>query len=127
LSAAFTVTNTGFIELSDVDVSFGLGQMGFGGVPLRHNVVPSFTSLQALSEWRGHSLSRDEGYTITLGDFVNGGGPEPLTGADIAIVVRYKPWILPWKCEEVRRSVTKKQTDGKLYWYHYLLDAPGPF
>jgi hypothetical protein len=124
---AFTVTNTGFITLSDVNVSFGLGQMGFGGVRLRQNVVPNFTSLQALSESRGHSLSRDEAYTITLGDFVNGGEPEPLTGADIAIVVQYKPWILPWKCEEVRRFVTKKQTDGKLYWYHYPLDAPGPF
>ena len=127
LSSAFTITNTGFIKLSDVDVSFGMGQMGFGGVALRPNFVPTFTALQTMREWSGHSLARDEAYTVTLSDFVNGGGPEPLTGADIAIVVQFKPWFLPWKCEEGRRFVTKKQTDGRLYWYHYPLDAPGPF
>ena len=47
-----------------------------------------------------------------------------VTFADIAIVVIYKPWFMPFHREKVFRFVSHVQTDAHLHWYSQTLDHP---
>lgn len=116
-SASFTITNISFIPLEDLNVSMGLGQVVTEPAQINPNFVPNFMSRLARPEWANHRLSMDEKFTITIGDLFSFGGEAKLSGADIAIVISYRPWIIPLRREKIFRFVTKRQTDGQLYWY----------
>ena len=117
-SASFTITNTNFIPLRDVNVSLGVGQISTEPAQLDPNFNPSFeTRFSTGPEWSNHELQMDERFTITPTDSVRIGPPARLSGADIAIVVSYKPWFLPLRREKIFRFIAKKQTNGQFYWY----------
>lgn len=74
-----------------------------------------------LPEWKNHTLNMDERFTISIADVIKLDKSKGirLYGADILIVVSYKPWLLPFSREKVFRFITRQQTDGNLYWYSY--------
>jgi hypothetical protein len=117
LSASFTVINTGYLPLRDVTVLLGVGRIVFGTGRLDPNVVPNFRSRLVRPEWQHHRLAMDERFAVTVGDLFRTDSTARVSAADIAVVVTYKPWLLPLSGEKVFRFVTKRQTDGLLYWY----------
>ncbi len=116
-SSSFTITNMSFIPLEGLNVYVGLGRVVTEPAQMDQNIEPDFKAQLARSEWTNHRLSMDERFTITIGDLFSIGDGVRLSGADIAIVVSYHPWIIPLRREKVFRFVTKRQTDGRLYWY----------
>jgi hypothetical protein len=116
MSAAFTITNTNFIPLRSVDAALGIGQIMTLPAEPDPNFLPSFESRIDMPGWKGHDLDMDERFTMTPSDLFKL-SPGALGGADIAIVVSYKPWILPWRREKVFRFIAKRQTNGQFYWY----------
>jgi hypothetical protein len=117
LSSSFTIINTGYIPLRDINISIGIGQIVTEPAQIDPNFIPSFKSRLIRPEWMHHRLYMDDRFTITIGDIFSLGPSIRLSGADIAIVVSYNPWFIPIKKEKILRYVTKKQTDGRLYWY----------
>ena len=117
LSASFTVINSSYYPLYNVRVMLGIGQIVTGSKKLDPNFIPSFESRLTRPDWMQKRLAVDERYTITIGDMFRLGNGVSMSGADIAVVIMYRPWIIPIDREKVLRFVTKKQTDGRLYWY----------
>jgi hypothetical protein len=129
LSASFIISNTNFIPLNSVDVFLAVRELQ-GALVLRAERPPQGTPFSKVAriikpEWHDHTLGMDERFTITIADLLVNQG-SGLTWADMAIVVSYKPWILPWRREKMFRFITRKQTNGRLYWYSFPLDAPVP-
>lgn len=116
-SASFTIINSGYIPLWSTDVSIGIGQVVFEPAQVDPNLFPKFENRFTPPEWLNHRLSSDERFTVTIGDIFQMGHGVRLSGADIVISISYKPWILPFRSETVLRFITKKQSDGRLYWY----------
>lgn len=119
-SAAFTIANTNFVPLDDVNVLLGVGEIVPSGASpaLRPTpgFIPDFTSRLAFGAWQHHVLEMDDRYTVSLADSFDFGKTGP-RWADIAIIVSYKPWILPFHREKAFRFITRKQTNGQLYWF----------
>lgn len=65
--------------------------------------------------WHTKALSMDEKQTLRFDDYVNQLGLI-IEYADVAIGIKYQPWILPWTSEKQFRFVTRKEPDGKLSW-----------
>jgi len=122
-SASFTIANNNFIPLRQVVASLGVGQIAGEPRELDPNFHPSFESRLTMPAWGNHALDMDERFTITLSDMFN--WPH-VNAADIAIVVSYKPWILPLRREKVFRFITKRQTNRRLYWYSLPVGSPLP-
>lgn len=116
-SASFTVTNTGLVPLNDVGVRIALGEII--AEPLPFNPPKRFELGSGGFDrigWLHHTLEIDEPYTVPVSMFGLGKG-ERLSGADLAIVIRYKPWFLPWHRDKAFRFQTYRQSNGGLYWY----------
>jgi hypothetical protein len=129
-SVAFNITNSSpmLITLNDVNVRVSLGQVINELVPFKP--IKKFidtNSGMTMADWHGHKLTVDQTYTVTLEHMFGVGkvppyNPTRLSGADLAIVVEYRPWILPWHRTQIQRFVTDKNSDGKLYWYSFPLE-----
>jgi hypothetical protein len=114
LSASFTITNNNFIPLRGVTARIGIGQIfGTGAGDIDRTFVPSYKTSITMPKWENHSLDMDDKFTITPNDLLHVHAGE----AQIAIIVVYRPWFLPWKRQKVFRFETKKQSDERLYWY----------
>jgi hypothetical protein len=117
-SASFTITNSNIVPLRNVTAFLAIGEITFENGP-----VPTITGDEDFGselfrpEWKNHSLDMDERFTITPADIFKCCDSNKVSSADIAISVMYQPWFLPWKREKKFRFVTKKQTNGLLYWY----------
>jgi hypothetical protein len=88
-SASFTISNTNFIPLNDVNVSIGLGQIATLPRQFNPDFIPSFKTLMTRPDWNNHILDIDERFTITATDMFHLEPDARLTGADIAVVVSY--------------------------------------
>lgn len=111
-SISFDISNVNFIPLHDVAVAVGLGQTGNKASKPDPNLIPSFKSQISRFEWLHHDLGMDERFTINLTEFIRG----EAAYADIAIVVSYKPWLLPVRRQKLFRFVTYKETNGESRW-----------
>jgi hypothetical protein len=120
-SVSFDVSNSGYIPLTDCTASLGVGQITTQGAHLDPKFIPTFESRLVMPAWQNHKLSMDERFTIVLSDILR-----PVESADIAIIVSYKPWILPIHREKMFRFVTFKQTNGHQYWRSWPIDEPLP-
>jgi hypothetical protein len=124
-SSAFTVTNGNFVPLKDVSVGIALGK-------IQWTKEGSLTGADSLSGnpafltdtlWEHHDLGMDEKFTISPSQFFNTkdgwSGPNGVAfeSADIAIMVKYKPWFIPYRQSKVFRFQSHRQTNGKIYWY----------
>jgi hypothetical protein len=122
-SASFTITNANFVTLYNVGARIALGRVVAEPLPFdppKHFEYGSggFTR----PEWNNHTLAMDERFTITPQGMFGMQPGAKLSGADLAIVVRYRPWFVPIKREHAFRFITHRQSNGELYWYSRPLD-----
>ena len=111
-SVSFDISNSGYIPLEDCTALLGVGEIANGpDARLNPSFIPSFKSRFVMPSWKNHDLGEDERFTIVLTDLIS-----KATAADIAIIVTYKPWFLPWKREKAFRFITQEQSNGQLYW-----------
>lgn len=71
-----------------------------------------------LESWQVKWLDIDEKYQIAIEDMLTSGGREQIENANITIAITYTPWRMPsiWRVTKEFRFVTKKRSDGKIYW-----------
>ncbi len=103
-----------------------MGQITTVGRTPSPSFIPSFKSRILIGQWQHHTIEMDERYSVPLTD-----SPfrftYPTNFADIALIVSYRPWILPFRREKVFRFVTHKAENGNLYWYSLPLhEVPPP-
>jgi hypothetical protein len=118
-SASVTITNTGYVPLSSVNLYYGLGQMTFGNPAMPSHLqrdesmkgYPLFES----TKWHPSDLGLDDKFTVGLND-VWGKQPYLLSG-DMTIVIQYRIPIIRWKREKTFLFTAEKQTNGHFYWY----------
>ena len=118
-SSSVTITNTGYLPLDSVEATVGIGDICPKDYPLPcpdaqfPDPVRDYPSGMRRNEWGPHDMAMDDRFTFALND-VYGSVPRY---ADIAVIVQYEiPWI-HWKREKTFPLFTRKQTNGKLYWY----------
>jgi hypothetical protein len=113
LSSSFTIANENFIPLKHVMVDLALGRIGYGA--LNSNVVPTLGARLRWLPWQDHTLYMDDKFTVTPSDSIKSESGE----ADIAIIISYQPWIIPWRREKVFRFKTHKDdVGGGFHWFH---------
>jgi len=106
-SASFTITNTSFVPypLEQCGVMLYPGDISTEPMPFNPPKVYDMDTVIARGftkkEWMGHTLRMDEKFTITIEDILHLHHQPPylptkLSGADIAIVVGFRPWFFPW-------------------------------
>jgi len=115
LSVSFDVVNAGFIPLEDVQASVGLGQVS-RTVPLERNLIPTFDSRIARMGTRINRLGQDERFTLVGSDYFG-----MIRYADIAIVVTYRPWFIPFSRTKTFRFFTSPRVNGQSYWQSWPL------
>jgi hypothetical protein len=123
-SSRFTITNTGFIALENVSVGIAPGKIDWGGDAVLRTEGPLSDKSHVLmsSNWQNHELRMDEPYTITPSDVfsprgVQGPDNRPIQSADIAIIVTYQPWFIPWSRSRAFRFQARRGAAGKFLWY----------
>jgi hypothetical protein len=114
LSTLFTIANSGFIPLRKVSAALGLGEIQPVGKPLDSDVGFDSPGGLAPVAWSNHSLDVDDSYTISPFDIIHAYGDRQ---AAIQIVVQYNLWLLPRTFTRRFRFETRRQSNGKLYWY----------
>ncbi len=62
-----------------------------------------------------HYLREDETFMITPNDIFT--SDDKAMEGDLAVLVTYQPWIIPWQCNKVFRFFANKQSNGSTYWY----------
>lgn len=125
-SVSFTITNTSIFPLRDVGASFALIELVGGPLPFNELKRPALPSDRLTEftyrEWSNHNLAMDESYTITPHGLIGPARPGvTLAGADVAIVVNYRPWPVPFKRRRVFRFVSHRYNNGTYSWYSYPL------
>jgi len=123
-SSKFTITNESYYPLTDVSVGFGLGELHaasggtlHGGEPLSEN-APFFTD----TRWQHHRLAISEQFSISpYFSFRSNGSSDssqvPGNSGDIAVIVKYKMWFLPWIQVKAFRFQMLQATNGTYLWY----------
>jgi hypothetical protein len=122
LSVSFDVSNLSVVPLLDVDVLVGIGQIVATGGSRNRNFRPSFCTRFFIPEWQHHNLYLDDRFTINTADLF----PANIAYADIAIVVTYKPWIIPLRREKLFRFVTRRENNGSVRWRSQPIDEVCP-
>lgn len=117
LSASFTLANSGAIPLRDVRLAVGLCQMKFGALDPDYVCDGPLKTRLPLRGWRPHDLQPGERYGFRLQDALGLPAPPPhRLAADIAIVVRYRPWIWPLYSERQFKFFTRDTPAGAAGW-----------
>ncbi len=116
LSARFTVTNSGPVPLHGVMLAVGLCQIKFGALDPGYVCDGPLKTRLPLRDWRPRDLKPGERYSFTLQDALGGPAPRYRLAADIAIVVRYRPWIWPLYSERQFRFLTRDTPAGTAQW-----------
>ena len=121
----FTIGNVDIVPLRNLRTAIGLCHVGIGFVPEDPNCENGpAKSFIGFIPWTIHWLDRDEKYLIALEEaFRNAADArKQIENADITIAISYVPWYLPrlefWPLVQIRqfRFITKKLSDGRIYW-----------
>jgi hypothetical protein len=116
----FTVTNTNIVPLRDVH--FGIGVCYLDPAPNPHpDCNGPAESRLIFTSWTIKWLDVDEKYQIAIEDAIKvatASGAQQVQSANITIAVIYTPWRMPsfWKSTKEFRFITKRRSDGKIYW-----------
>jgi hypothetical protein len=115
----FEIINTGPITLKSIEPMLGICAIDYvGSAPIRGNcngdpiqtgLIPTF--------WRRDKLEPGDRYTIAMQDVLRPDPPSPIANADISISVSYGVPFTWWNERKDFRFFTKKEGDGKLYWF----------
>ena len=117
------ITNDQFYPLSDVSVTVFSWCMRIGSGTNISPVDRCDRSMPSASHrWSPHRLAPHEPYEITPGDVLLVMPPTALLYAQISILVRYEPWLLPIHFNKEMRFETRKLEDGRIEWLHIPLD-----
>ena len=81
------------------------------------NFVPSYESELTSPQWGPRDLSKDDRFTVALDDIFLPSGGATIVYADMAIVIRYEIPIIHLKQKKIFPFISRKQTNGKVYWY----------
>lgn len=118
----FSITNTGYVPLTNVKPAIGMCKIQMKNRPLMKPMTPcdQYRGVRlSPNSWFMKQLGLDEGYTIRLFDAFEVLPIQPpfeLEEADITIVIGYNPWIIPLRQEAEFRFFTRKENDGSLSW-----------
>jgi hypothetical protein len=122
-TAPFTITNSGFIPLEKVDVTVAPLEVLTQPRPFDENMRPSvdYPDIEGAlyPQWKDHQLAIDGQFTITPEHVIVPAQNAQFSGADIAVVVHYSPWFLPWRRQRQFRFVTHRQPSGGFVWYSH--------
>jgi hypothetical protein len=131
--ASLEVSNSGFIPLTDTGACLVVGRIiarpiegpNVGKGP---KLRPGFRYPDAEKQtracgniWQHHNLSMDDRFTIKLTDVLS-----RASEADIAVVVNYQPWFLPWRREKSFRFIAATDSTGKIDWRAWPFTEPSP-
>jgi hypothetical protein len=113
----FTLTNTGYIPLTNVRPAMGLCDFVIGPPrDIDDRCDGSLSSGFQLTKWFTKRLSMDEKHTIRLDDLFDLSPPTQFGGANISIKISYEPWFLWFRMEKEFRFMTRMEKDGKFSW-----------
>ena len=121
-SSKFTVSPDNFLPLEDVDVGVAPSLMDVGNGTTLQEYAPLSDKSPALYRdfSEHHELHMDDQLSFTLKKMFEGAvvfrPGAKLQRADIGIMVKYKPWFLPFNKSKAFRFVTQRRADGNLYW-----------
>jgi len=129
-SATFTVSSSTPIAIPLYHVSARLIVGQIEAEPLPFNPPKKFSYGHGgftRPIWQDHTLRADERFTITPeGMFGMAGRGTPdaskLAGADLAVAVTFKPWLIPWERESVFRVQTVQHGNGSITWQSVPLE-----
>lgn len=133
------MTNTGILPLTDLGISVGICSIKTEKGDFF--VVNSGESAERCGlpririgdpRWNGHILRSDESYTITLTEQMNVRTPRytqqnpniigslktlsRLVAADVVIVVKYHPFLVPFEMTKPFRFVAEMQPNDRVMW-----------
>jgi hypothetical protein len=132
----FTISNVNIVPLRNLEIGIGLCYVlppeGERGVELRgadagsgRNPVecngPVFAILTA-PQWHLRWLDSDEKFEIALEEVLRRepNSPKQIEKANVVVSIKYEPWFVPlpekWKPTRQFRFITRKLSDGKIYW-----------
>lgn len=130
----FTIANTNVIPLYDVDIGIGLCYIiaEHDGLPIKFRGAGSGDpakeppvecdgpATSILERWRVRWLDVDERLEIPMEELLDfgKGAPNQIERANITVAVKYRPWGMPWPfiSERQFRFITKRLSDGRIYW-----------
>jgi hypothetical protein len=142
-SVSFNVTNTGFIPLRNVQVGVGVCDLqtekdDFKAINICKPPREMPRLVLSLPRWTTPELAKDVKFAVTLSEALNiptdkyraehpnviGGYQmmSKLKGADVIVMVHYRPWFMWWRLEEDFRFVAEKQPNEKMMWRPVPLD-----
>jgi hypothetical protein len=116
LSARFTLANSGMVPLRGMKLAIGLCQMKFGALDPNYVCDGPLKTRLPFQAQPPRDLEPGARYGFTLQDALGGPAPARRLSADIAIVVRYRPWIWPLYSERQFRFVTRDGPGGTAQW-----------
>jgi hypothetical protein len=127
----FTITNSNFVPLRNVfaavgvcDVTLPVRTRGGGSIVLK-GVGQEYCATSGgpmtrvtIPDWQIKWLDADERWQLALEDVFPGTTATQIETANMTISLEYTPWYLPsfWRNLRQFRFVTKKRSDGKIYW-----------
>jgi hypothetical protein len=113
----FTIANVNIVPLRDVQPILGICNISNRDEPLPQCNGPAVGGIRP-RQLRVKWLDTDEKYQIALEEILKLPGSQQFPSADITIAVEYTPWRMPWfwRNRKEYRFVTKKRSDGKIYW-----------
>jgi hypothetical protein len=122
-SSSVTVTNTGYIPLDSVWPAIGLGEITtVGGPPPHTNMKWDYLPCRRRRQWKPRNLAIDDRFTFALNDVYELENKGTFQSADIAVIVDYELPLIHLARRKFFPIVSRKQTNGKFYWYAKTVD-----
>jgi hypothetical protein len=120
-SSSITISNTGYIPLRSLYIRVCLGAIQWTSDPIPPSALKLDWDWDYLrhcihaTEWESDRLGRGDEKTIALKMFNVTNAA--VSWADLAIEVNYELPFIPVKRRQLFPMATKRQSDGKLYWF----------
>ena len=119
-SASFIITNSTFlVPLDNVTVGMGICQSVTEPSIFHldfHCTTDDLTTFTT-NEWSHLHLGPDEKFGLSFGQVIHLAGGAKFAGADLAAIVKYHWWFVPYEFHKTFRFVTKREEDGTTRWY----------
>jgi hypothetical protein len=125
-SSRFTITNNGFVPLTDVSVGIHFQHIQIGNSkimsPERKKGDAATLGVLTRDTWQHLYLGMDDSLTIPLSDVIgpngviNSADPGGFKDGDVSIIVNYYPWYIPKRRTKEFRVHARRESNGKFYW-----------